>query len=222
MRDGRIYWTDNEDKTINRAYMNGSHKEVIVAYGLDFPDGMAVDWVSGNIYWTDTGLNRIEVARCDGTSRRVLIWKDLINPASIAIDPEAGFIYWAAWSDVSVIERAAMDGSGREVFVSNINKTNGLTIDFQSKRLYWTDIDRQSISYAPLTSSGKSKMTSSRLSKMIVQFQDTQLYGLTLYKNNVYWTDLKGRTIERANKENGTDRFVVQVMNRYYSIVTCK
>lgn len=147
LADDRIYWTDNEEKTINRAYLNGSHKEVVVAFGLDFPDGMTIDWVSGNIYWTDTGLNRIEVSRCDGSSRRVLIWKDLSNPASIAIDPAAGSIYWSTWSgDKSVIERADMDGSSRTVFVTDVGKTNGLTLDFEAKRLYWTDIDKQVIS----------------------------------------------------------------------------
>ena len=109
-RDGRIYWTDNEDKRINRAYLNGSHIEVIVAFGLDYPDGMAIDWVSGNIYWTDTGLNRIEVARCDGTSRRVLIWKDLKNPRSIALDPGEGYMYLGVWGSVPHIERAGLDG----------------------------------------------------------------------------------------------------------------
>ena len=87
--ESRIYWSDNEEKTINRAFLNGSHKEVIAGHGLDFPDGLAVDWVAGNIYWSDTGFNRIEVSRLDGSSRRVLVWKDLTNPSSITVDPAA-------------------------------------------------------------------------------------------------------------------------------------
>lgn len=63
----------------------------------------------------------------------------------------------------------------------------------------------QAISYAGLTTSGKSTQT-----KTILKSESAQLYGLSLYKNNVYWTDLKGRTIERANKDTGLDRFVVQ------------
>ena len=37
--------------------------KVVVEFGLDFPDGMAVDWVGGNVYWTDMSFNRIEVIR---------------------------------------------------------------------------------------------------------------------------------------------------------------
>jgi low density lipoprotein receptor-related protein 5/6 len=33
--------------------MNGSNVETIVRYGLEYPEGIAVDWVSKNIYWVD-------------------------------------------------------------------------------------------------------------------------------------------------------------------------
>ena len=70
-----------QEKTISRAFSNGSSAEVVVEFGLDFPDGMAVDWVAGNVYWTDMSFNRIEVSRTDGRARRVLIWSDLTRPS---------------------------------------------------------------------------------------------------------------------------------------------
>ena len=70
-----------QEKTISRAFSNGSSAEVVVEFGLDFPDGMAVDWVAGNVYWTDMSIARIEVARTDGRARRVLIWRDLTRPS---------------------------------------------------------------------------------------------------------------------------------------------
>jgi hypothetical protein len=60
-RDGRIYWSDIEEKTISRVFTNGTGLEVVLEFGLDYPDGMAVDWVAGNLYWTDMYLHRIEV-----------------------------------------------------------------------------------------------------------------------------------------------------------------
>ena len=184
--------------------MNGSHKEVIVANGLDFPDGLVVDWIAGNIYWSDTGFNRIEVSRVDGSSRRVLVWRNLTNPSSIAVDPAAGFIYWAAWSNVSVIERAALDGTGRIPLVTDAGRPNSLTIDFSERRLYWADIDKQLIAYTSL-SSAKTYHT-----KVVINLESAQLFGLTLYKTAIYWTDAKGWTIERADKESGSNRLVVQ------------
>lgn len=72
--------------------MNGSSLEHIIEFGIEYPEGMAVDWIAKNLYWTDIGTKRIEVARLDGKSRRVLIWKDLSNPRSIVLDPPEGFV----------------------------------------------------------------------------------------------------------------------------------
>ena len=35
--------------------MNGSALEHVVEFGLDYPEGMAVDWLGKNLYWADTG-----------------------------------------------------------------------------------------------------------------------------------------------------------------------
>ena len=70
--------------------MNGSALEHIVEFGLDFPEGMAVDWVAHNVYWADTGTNRIEMSRLDGSNRKVLVWTDVANPRSVALDPPDG------------------------------------------------------------------------------------------------------------------------------------
>lgn len=77
-------------QTISRAFMNGSGVEAVIEFGLDYPEGMAVDWMGRNIYWADTGTNRIEVARLDGQYRQVLVCKDLDNPRSLALDPAKG------------------------------------------------------------------------------------------------------------------------------------
>lgn len=77
-------------QTISRAFMNGSALEHVVEFGLDYPEGMAVDWLGKNLYWADTGTNRIEVAKLDGQHRQVLVWKDLDSPRALALDPAEG------------------------------------------------------------------------------------------------------------------------------------
>ena len=62
--------------------------EHIVEFGLNFPEGMAIDWVAQNIYWADTGARKIEVARLDGKARRVLLWDRIDNPRGIVMDPQ--------------------------------------------------------------------------------------------------------------------------------------
>ena len=97
--------TDIDEKTISRAFPNGSNSEIIVEFGLGFSDGLSVDWNAGNVYWTDMTNDRIEVARVNGSSRRVIVWKDLEKPSSIALHPRDGIMFFSTWGKAPAIEQ---------------------------------------------------------------------------------------------------------------------
>ena len=86
----QVYWTDWGQKTISRAFLNGSHIEPIIEVDLSFPDGLAVDWIAKNLYWTDASNHRIEVSRLDGQHRKMLIWMDVWEPHELVLDPVSG------------------------------------------------------------------------------------------------------------------------------------
>ncbi|KAG8222032.1 hypothetical protein J437_LFUL003952 [Ladona fulva] len=204
--DNRIYWTDTKLKAITRAFMNGSEVEKIIEFGLDSPEGMAVDWVAHNIYWADTGSKRIEVARLDGASRRALIWEALEEPRSIVLDPQEGFMYWTDWKRNSRmekpimegrIEKSAMDGSKRTVLIGRLGRANGLTIDFADRRLYWTEFDAPAIESSDLMGHNRVQLVTKNMNRP---------YGLTQYQDYIYWTDWDTGDIERANKTSGNNR----------------
>ena len=49
-------------------------------------------------------------------------------------------LYWTDWDRANPkIERSWLDGSNREVLVSDVGLPNGLTIDYQSRQLCWAD-----------------------------------------------------------------------------------
>uniref|UniRef100_A0AAR2L5U8 EGF-like domain-containing protein n=1 Tax=Pygocentrus nattereri TaxID=42514 RepID=A0AAR2L5U8_PYGNA len=198
--DNRIYWTDITLKTISRAFMNGSALEHVVEFGLDYPEGMAVDWLGKNLYWADTGTNRIEVAKLDGQHRQVLVWKDLDSPRALALDPAEGFMYWTEWGGRPKIDRAAMDGTGRITLVPNVGRANGLTIDYAERRLYWTDLDTTLIESSNMLG----------LEREVIADDLPHPFGLTQYQDYIYWTDWSQRSIERANKTSGQNRTLIQ------------
>uniref|UniRef100_A0A8C7KC95 Low density lipoprotein receptor-related protein 6 n=1 Tax=Oncorhynchus kisutch TaxID=8019 RepID=A0A8C7KC95_ONCKI len=198
--DNRIYWTDITLKTISRAFMNGSALEHVVEFGLDYPEGMAVDWLGKNLYWADTGTNRIEVAKLDGQHRQVLVWKDLDSPRALALDPAEGFMYWTEWGGKPKIDRSAMDGTGRITLVPNVGRANGLTIDYAERRLYWTDLDTTLIESSNMLG----------LEREVIADDLPHPFGLTQYQDYIYWTDWSQRSIERANKTSGQNRTVIQ------------
>ena len=90
VHDMQIYWTDLSLKSISRAFLNGRGIEHLIVEDLDYPDGLAVDWIAKNLYWTDSESQRIEVARVDGRHRKMLIWKDLWEPRELTLDPVSG------------------------------------------------------------------------------------------------------------------------------------
>ncbi|XP_033112246.1 low-density lipoprotein receptor-related protein 6-like [Anneissia japonica] len=197
----RIYWFNRKTKEIMTAFMNGSGYEIVIEYGLEFPEDIAVDWTGKNLYWTDTGTDRIEVSRLDGSSRRVLIWEDVEAPTSLALDPVAGYMYWSEWSTPYRIARAHMDGTNRKVLMLVEGRANGLTIDYQARRLFWVDLDLSEIYSSNLDGSNKIQ---------VVQDGITNPLGLTQYNEFIYWADLSAMTIERANKTSGAGREIIQ------------
>ncbi|XP_039594902.1 low-density lipoprotein receptor-related protein 5 isoform X2 [Polypterus senegalus] len=198
--DNRIYWTDVSLKTISRAFMNGSSVEHVIEFGLDYPEGMAVDWMGKNLYWADTGTNRIEVARLDGQYRQVLVWKDLDNPRSLALDPANGYMYWTEWGGKPKIVRAHMDGANSTTLVDKVGRANGLTIDYTDQRIYWTDLDTCMIESSDMLGQQRE----------VIADDLPHPFGLTQYRDYIYWTDWNLRSIERADKTNGQNRTVIQ------------
>ena len=140
-----IYFSDVMRHTISRRKISGTEVETVIGGVLNC-EGIAIDWYGNNIYWTDEGLKTISVARLDNTTvRRILFNKDITHPRAIVLHPDRGLMFWTDWveypsSQRSKIERAAMDGSNRSVWVEDqLHWPNGLSLDYESGRLYWCD-----------------------------------------------------------------------------------
>lgn len=64
---------------IERAYMDGSDRRVIVSDGIFWPNGLTIDYSGGRIYWADAKHHVIESATYGGQDRKKVIrWKSLI------------------------------------------------------------------------------------------------------------------------------------------------
>ncbi|XP_022326935.2 low-density lipoprotein receptor-related protein 4-like isoform X2 [Crassostrea virginica] len=192
----KVYWTDTVLDKIMRANLDGSQEEEVIRNGLDTPDGLAVDSVGQKIYWTDTGLNRIEVADVNGGQRKVLFWKNLDKPRAIVLVYEYGYIYFTDWGKNPRIERAWMDGQNRKVLIDrDLGWPNGLVIDKPTGRMIWADANMEVIGCANLDGSNR---------RILVQGVKHP-YGLTVFGNNMYWTDWQKMSILKADKFSGGD-----------------
>ncbi|RZC32195.1 low-density lipoprotein receptor-related protein 6, partial [Asbolus verrucosus] len=200
--DDFIYWSDDEVKKIQRARLNGTDQQAIIASEIQHPDGIAVDWVSRNIYWTDTGTDHVEVYSLTQKYRKVIISDDLLDPRAIAVAPEIGWLFWSDWNERNPkIERANLDGSERRVVVvDNLGWPNGITLDLNKLKLYWGDAKTDKIEYSNMDGSDR---------KVLISDNVPHVFGFTLMGDFLYWTDWQRRTINRAHKDTGGQREVI-------------
>nr|XP_058943268.1 low-density lipoprotein receptor-related protein 2-like [Pocillopora verrucosa] len=199
-----IYWSDrNYDShdSIRRAPVdNGSDIEVIIEGNLEGPEGLAVDWINKKLYWINTNSTapEIEVADLDGKNRMSLIQEDLQKPRAIAVHPFLGYLYWTDWGDAGKIERCAMNGDSatrRAIVTDNIGWPNGITIDYTLNRFWWTDAKQQTIESADLN--GKHRKVFLRATPLEHPF------GISVFLDNVFWTDWTTSKLHVANKFTG-------------------
>ncbi|NXT88226.1 LRP8 protein, partial [Anhinga rufa] len=162
----RIYWCDLFYRKIYSAYIDKAsdtaEQVILIDSQLNSPEGLAIDWVHKNIYWTDSGNKTISVATADGSRRRTLFNSDLSEPRAIAVDPTRRFMYWSDWGDKAKIEKAGLNGVGRQVLVTdNIEWPNGITLDLLNQRLYWVDSKLHSLSCIDFNGSNRKVLISS-------------------------------------------------------------
>ena len=105
-------------------------------------------------------------------------------------------MYWANGGREPTIERADLDGSNRHTVIVNVTRPTGLTIDYSLGLIFWVDIENQVIECANLNGTNR----------RIVVSGLPMPFALTQYKDYIYWTDHKLKSIYRANKTNGLDQ----------------
>lgn len=187
--------------TISRAHLNGENQTQIIQSNLISPAGLALDWITDKIYYTDMGTNRIEVATVDGRLRTMLIWQGIEKPRDIAVNPLEGLMFWCDWGSKPQIESAAMDGSERKILVStHLRFPNGLAIDYASDRLYFVDSGTKTM---------ESVKFDGTIRRTIIDEGLSHPFGIDVYDQKVFWTDMTTLNVESANKNNGKDRQVL-------------
>ena len=55
-----MYWTDWGFPKIERAFMNGSNRSVLVNSVIHWSNGLTIDHVYNKLYWADAYLDSIE------------------------------------------------------------------------------------------------------------------------------------------------------------------
>nr|XP_002737326.1 PREDICTED: low-density lipoprotein receptor-related protein 4-like [Saccoglossus kowalevskii] len=152
--DQLLFWTETTTRSVYRTELqSGNYVSTPIYSGTSSQaEGLAVDWVSKNVYWTDAAYNWIMVSEYSGAYAHQLVLTDIDRPRGIAVHPSRGLLFWSDVGTSPRIEMANLDGTGRQILVSkerngvqSIKSPNGITIDYNSNRLYWVDQGLKSI-----------------------------------------------------------------------------
>lgn len=104
-------------------------------------------------------------------------------------------MFWSDWGPNAKIERSYMDGSDRIAITNDgIYWPNGLALDFATDRIFWADAKHHVIENSKLDGSDRKKILSNNL---------PHPFALTIFEDNMYWTDWHTKTISSANKVTG-------------------
>uniref|UniRef100_A0A673KWD7 Low-density lipoprotein receptor-related protein 2-like n=1 Tax=Sinocyclocheilus rhinocerous TaxID=307959 RepID=A0A673KWD7_9TELE len=156
-------------------------------------NSLAYDWIHKRLYFTDYYNRSVQSMGIDGQNRSFIAHGD--RPRAIVVDPCYGYLYWTDWGPPAKIERATLGGNFRIPIVNtSLSQPNALSLDYEERLLYWADATLDKIERASLTGENRE----------IILSQTQYPFSVTVFQQDIYWTDWNTRIVYRANKDDGS------------------
>nr|XP_012637337.1 low-density lipoprotein receptor-related protein 2 [Microcebus murinus] len=201
-RNSTVFFSDTSKHMIFKQKIDGTGRETLVANRVENVESLAFDWISRNLYWTDSHFKTVSVMKLGDKWRRTIV-RYLNNPRSIVIHPLAGYIFFTDWFRPAKILRAWSDGSHLLPIVNTtLGWPNGLAIDWGASRLYWIDAFFDRIEHSNFDGLDRKRLGHIQ--------QMTHPFGLTIFKEHVFFSDWRLNAIIRVRKTDGGDVTVIR------------
>ena len=200
---GKMYWTNPDTQTIQRADLNGQNIEETLTVSDGYPEEIILlDVAGGKMYWTNPGTQTIQRADLNGQNAEHFFDLSQLHLtgelADIALDLDGGKIYWTDsgiegryWIALrtGTIQRADLDGQNREVlFDPIVRRPYGIALDVD--KMYWSDSIAGSIQRANLDGSD--------LEVLVTGLDEPTGIALTAGRK-IYWADSGTGKIQAAD-----------------------
>ena len=92
-----------------------------------------------------------------------------------------------------------MDGSSRRTIInSDLSQPNGITVDYLSEKIYWSDSDLDKIEFSNYDGTNR----------MVLETEESGLlypFSLTVVDEILFWSDWNSQTIYATHKEHGVE-----------------
>lgn len=119
-----MYWTSwassiNDKGTIEKAWMDGTHREVFVNGSLQWPNGLTIDYVAKKLYWQVFYFTIIHSL------------SEFLNISVIRCD-----------AFLNKIERMDFDGKNREIVLSGDQLDHPYGLTYHNNTIYWSEFQK--------------------------------------------------------------------------------
>lgn len=109
--DRWLFWTDwGQNPRIERAGMDGSHRQAIVTYDVKWPNGLTLDLTQSRIYWVDAKLNIISSCKYDGSDRKLILHSSVALRHPFSISTFEDWVYWTDWERHTIYKANKFNG----------------------------------------------------------------------------------------------------------------
>ncbi|XP_021340741.1 low-density lipoprotein receptor-related protein 4-like isoform X1 [Mizuhopecten yessoensis] len=203
-----MYWTEANLKVIKRSKLDGTEVQTLLTFSQEYPERLAIDFSTGNLFYTTSVVGdsasrdgKVGVLRIiqDQTFNKVLIKDegaaDFIQ--GLLVFPKNGLLIWSGTDfdgpkSVGAIHKSFMDGSAITLLVSDVNSPQGLTMDYETGRVYWASGD--GVEYSDLSGNKGTLVKSSEM-----------LTDLVVTSNVIYYTGRNTRKVIKIDKSTGAN-----------------
>lgn len=203
----RIFYSDIHLSSISMVYFNGTNHTTIVNNQVTV-EGITFDPLNSHLYWTSNNdasirsldLNAISSNIDNNTAlvKQVLKLNSHDKPRGIQVEPCLAMVYWTNWnSQAASIQRAYVSGYGLESIIkSDIRMPNALALDYEEKKLYWTDARLDKVERADYDGTHR---------VVLAHSTPKHPFAMAVYGDLLFWTDWVLHAVVRANKYSGSD-----------------
>lgn len=128
---GLMFWTDwgNAPK-IERASMDGTNRQVIVNNSelAQWPNGLAIDFLSERLYFADAKLKHIVSMDYHGHQTKFVLksWRHLEHPFGLSVFEDR--VYWSDWESKGVHYANKFDGSSPTVVARFVSGSTSIRV----------------------------------------------------------------------------------------------
>jgi len=201
-----FYWTSPALGVIGRYNVDigeRSKNEVWLS-GIEKPDQVVVDWITGNVYFSQQSSSTIVVCGKEEEKNAECAHLCTVPVTSITLmvlDPREGRLFAAGFSRVrsgyprGAVYPFSMDGEPvASAMVLGAEKTgipSGLALDTRTRRVFWSDVTSRDISVCTYEGTNcQVVVTSSHSHPNFLSFYESKLYWLAGSKGLVHTHDI--------------------------------